>query len=400
MPFSASTDSSLQLSPTDDVQLSQTSQQRRPQLNVKIPAPLESLNQPNSSTCSAGGAPAFQPSTDAGPPSSGQSSVQGSMGPTSRPHKKRARSQGNLTDLSVNGTGYATSPRGPMSFQPSTDGSLGNSINSLYYFSGGPMGPSGTSNMGANTRLLPALLCHRILNGLLVHGRLSLQSVLSLVPDAASTSSKDHVVQILELLCVMGVVQCMRVKNEDGSGAADLVPTSTAKDTTTAQTPATKHTFDCKYSLMGHAKGIGMDVPMLSGALMDAIRAKEANTKAIRRRISALVRLSNDISGHNAAGSYNLREKKRRTGSAGGEGDAAAGAETDASAGDSATLHTRSTIDPLGERPPQHKHRTERMMQLKALVDSFIASNASLQDDHLYRALEQGGLAIGGKHRS
>lgn len=66
---------------------------------------------------------------------------------------------------------------------------------------------------------MPAQLCHRILNGLLVHGHLPLQSIISLLPDQGSASAqRDQTIGILEVLEVLGIVKCIRIMEESPDG--------------------------------------------------------------------------------------------------------------------------------------------------------------------------------------
>ncbi len=362
---------------------------RKPNLAVEIPVPSGNISYANPSSSTAPSA--ITSAEVVGISSSGKDSVTA----VSRSVKKRSRSSGSLHDLSMNANSFGASPRAPLPHLSSfADGSV---INNLYYFSGVGSG----NNSGANTRLLPALLCHRILNGLLVHGRLSLQSLLSLMPDGGGATTRDHVVQILELLCVLDIVQCMRVK-EEAAGTESAVQGSSSRSDMHS-TPTSKHTQECVYALKGHAKG-NADVPSFSGSLQDSIRAKEANVEAIRKRVAALTKLSNDISGHSSAGSYHLRQKRRQSTMDSNASNAASDADSKAQEGNAGVASaaaplTRSGSDPWSQRAPLYKHRTDRIAQFKLLVDSFIASNASLQDDPLYRALEQGGLPIGGRFK-
>lgn len=319
--------------------------------------------------------------------------VSGSIPAAPRSARKRNRTGSTLSDVS--GTGYnISSPRAA-----SGAGDSSSNISSMLYFGGGQMGYSNgamPNSAGANVRQLPALLCHRVLNGLLVHGRLPLASLLSLVPDTGGSSNRDHIMQILELLCVLGVVQniVVRVDASSSKNNASEFLSSTSSSVSSSSSTATKQTTESVYALVGHIKG-SADVPMLSGKLLEAIQAKDANTIAIRSRVVALMKLSNDISGHNAAGSYNLRQKKRAAMAEGGSDD-----DTDNMKTASTKTSETGGADSLSTREPQHKTTTERLAQFKALVDSFLVGDASLQDDHLYRALESGGLTIGtGRYR-
>ena len=81
-----------------------------------------------------------------------------------------------------------------------------NHTDAIYY----PQTRNGSFSGGH--KQLPAQLCHRILNGLLLHGRLSMQSLMTLLPELGSTSSlRDHAMGILEVLEVLGLVKCIRV---------------------------------------------------------------------------------------------------------------------------------------------------------------------------------------------
>ena len=56
---------------------------------------------------------------------------------------------------------------------------------------------------------LPAQLCHRILNGLLLHGRLSMQSIMTLLPELGTTSSQVRVYVPVTLCISLSLSLCV-----------------------------------------------------------------------------------------------------------------------------------------------------------------------------------------------
>jgi hypothetical protein len=186
------------------------------------------------------------------------------------------------------------------------------------------------------------------------------------------------------------------------------------QESATTQTLLEKHTNDCHYALAGYAKG-NSDIPEFSSELFqNCIDTKRKNTLEIRSRINSLIELSNTWSSHTAAGTSNLRTKRKK----GEMSNTPTAHKVTPHASDSTTknnlpsngLISESTsivddnIEKSGRSPSSErssrkntstKQKNDRLSKLRALVASFIETDVTLRDDLLYRALEEGGLNLG-----